>query len=181
MKWLICLLLATSATGSWGESLDVIQTELAEREAHTFVERFMAEDLEKHPDVKAYIVGKGYEHVLKKDGQTDAALVSQFELQDPERKIEGIDKETIERLEQKYNLKPPEPEIIAYDQHILVERFKKDNKIRNVMIFTIINTHARGRIDVLNVRTGELESQKFNGPMSYDFGGPGWPEEPIKK
>ncbi|MED1915476.1 hypothetical protein P4V64_09190 [Bacillus thuringiensis] len=181
MTWLLCLLLVTSSSGTWGEPLAVIQNELIEREAHTFVERFMVEDLEKHPDVQVYIVAKGYEHVLNKDGQTDAALVSQYGLQDPERKIEGIDKETIERLEKKYNLKPPEPEIISYDQHILVERLEKDNRIRNVMIITVISTHNRVRIDFLDVRTGKFQSEKSNGPMSYDFGGPGWPEEPIKK
>ncbi|MFF0829090.1 hypothetical protein ACFYU8_19655 [Brevibacillus sp. NPDC003359] len=77
-------------------------------------------------------------------------------------------------------MKPPEPEIISYDQHILVKRLEKDNEIRNVMIITVISTHKRGRIDLLDVRTGKFESQKSNGPMLYDFGGPGGRKSQLK-
>lgn len=176
MKWLLCILLAS---GAWDEQVKVIQTQMEEQLSRTYAERFLVEHIEKHPDVKAFIAEKGYEHVLKKDGQTDAELVLKYELQEPEREIEGIDKETVERLKQKYNLKPPEPEIVEYVQHILVERFEKDKTIRNVMIVTIIQTHAVGRVDMMDVGTGKLESQKSGAPMGIDFGGTGWPEEPL--
>lgn len=110
------------------------------------------EDLEKYPDVKAYIINNGLGNTLKNESQTYEDLVKRYQLfeTEPARSIEGMDPEVVKSIEEYYGLDRPKPKIVQYDQYIVVDRFD-DGRIRGAWLVTCIANRSSARIDVTSV------------------------------
>jgi len=119
---------------------------LSEKNGNQIVkESFAVEELEKYPDVKAFLIEKGFEQYLKDESHTYEVLAKRFHLQEsePSDSDSGIPSEIREEIEKRYGLEPRKPKIILYEQHFTVERSIHDRRIEAVWIETsVANRHS---------------------------------------
>lgn len=126
-------------------------------DTETKLTRFRGEFIMFHPDVRDFLVHKGYGTVWKRIGQTDEELIRQYKLDRQVQKEykDGLTKEIEAELVKRYGLEEPLSRIKQYDQWISVERLGAE--ISEVHIVTFIATEAEAKI--VTIRAGKESSE----------------------
>ncbi|WP_028545255.1 hypothetical protein [Paenibacillus taiwanensis] len=131
-------------------TLEVIASEVGT--SHELID---AKEIDSHPDVKAFIIDKGYSQELQNGNLSNIELAARFNIQ--ARAVEGLSADRVNELVQKYNLDERQPVVMNYEQHFFVER-DSQNLVSNVWSLNYITSDAGITVSLINVGTDSIDS-----------------------